>query len=837
MAKSKKQKQSSKSTASPSKPGILFIDKLNDWLSGMKGIIVYFFVALVILSFFQGPFAFEGKKSGGVDVVASIGKSHQMVEWEKSTGERALWNPYIFGGMPHYHFVAPVAYSLDNLIRIFHKVVNGDFLLFIMGGISILLLLNYLGVIPIWSFLLAILFILWPHFHALIVVGHFMKFRALMFLPWVILTFIQLLDKPTLMRGGLFSLALVLQLRTQHYQIVFYTLLLAFILGIIYLIDWIRMKDYKTVIKFSSLFIPAVLFIVLAISQPTLLTREYAKHSTRGGNPISLTQTADKSETKGVGINYATRWSLAPSELLDLVFPRLHGGTSTEIYDGKAVPQWRGQKLPLYWGQMPFTQSYEYLGVLVVLLALIGILFYWNSSKIVRAFAVTLVIAILLGFGRHFVSFYKLFFNYVPYFDKFRVPIMIITLIQFLLLILSGFGLKGLMDISDGERKRKIVYGILGSGVFILIVALIYKSQVSFVTPQESGQYQQQVLKALQDARSELASRAIWSYVFFFAMGAVVIWLGLKEKISWGIAGIGVLVIAGLDLFPMTVRFMKAHGDFKDPQQMKRMVFQKTYLENMLLQDNEKYRVFPFGPFFQNNRWSFYFESIGGYDAAKLQSIQNVIENNLNFPLDRQTPINWNVLDILNVKYIFLPQQFSHEKLDYLGKDATKGVEIYRYKEWKPRIFPVKEVKKMPDERTILATLNTTVFQPDSVALVTEDIAASVSYPDSFAATITEHNPNTFQATIYSDKSTFVVISEMYYPKWKAYLDDQEIPLYRVDHLVRGIVLPAGAHTLTMRFDDSTFNRAVWYSWLGLLVIYAGIIVGFILERRKKENE
>ncbi|RMG35039.1 MAG: hypothetical protein D6732_09975 [Methanobacteriota archaeon] len=82
-----------------------------------------------------------------------------------------------------------------------------------------------------------------------------------------------------------------------------------------------------------------------------------------------------------------------------------------------------------------------------------------------------------------------------------------------------------------------------------------------------------------------------------------------------------------------------------------------------------------------------------------------------------------------------------------------------------------------------------------------------------------------------------MVVSEMWYPRWKAELDGKSIHIYKVNHAVRGIFVPAGEHQLVMSFDKHTFNRAVMFSWLGLSGMYIMILIGLgsIIKTRKQQ--
>jgi len=67
------------------------------------------------------------------------------------------------------------------------------------------------------------------------------------------------------------------------------------------------------------------------------------------------------------------------------------------------------------------------MGVITLLLAIIGIYTFRKNPLIISLFIVT-VYYILLSFGQHFQSFYSLFYDYIPYFNKFRAPMMSVTI-------------------------------------------------------------------------------------------------------------------------------------------------------------------------------------------------------------------------------------------------------------------------------------------------------------------------------------------------------------------------------------------------------------------------
>jgi len=70
------------------------------------------------------------------------------------------------------------------------------------------------------------------------------------------------------------------------------------------------------------------------------------------------------------------------------------------------------------------------------------------------------------------------------------------------------------------------------------------------------------------------------------------------------------------------------------------------------------------------------------------------------------------------------------------------------------------------------------------------------------------------------------VASEVYYPAgWTAYLDGEEVPIHRVNYLLRGVHVPEGEHTLVMRFEPAAHRYGTWISAAATVLDYGGILL------------
>ncbi len=800
-------------------------------LNRPRGALFYFGAMFLFLLWLYKPIVFDGLEVTGSDVVSNIGAMHQVKEWEANTGLRALWNPFMFAGMPTYQHHQPVSWSIDSLVRVLHKILDWRIWYLMFGVAGMFLLTRYLRLHAITGMLAGLAFVLLPHMHALIVVGHFSKLRALMWMPMVLLTFLMLLEKRTVWSMLLFTAIFALQLRTQHYQIVFYTMLLLVFSGFWPWFKMLREKQSGQFLKFNGVLAVAVVLVGLIVAQPVWVIRDYTPYSTRGGNAVNINEQASEQDQKGVGFDYATNWSYTAAEWWNLIIPRFHGGTSNE---GIPVAKLNNQQIPAYWGDLPFTQSYEYLGVIIAFLALVGVFFQWHNT-LVRSLTALTVLALLLSLGKHFAPLYKLFFYYVPYFDKFRVPMMILTLVSFNVIVLAGFGLQAVLGGAiSGEALQKRFY--LLAGVFLALVAspLLFGSSLSLSNPQEFQQYAarfgeqqaRQIIDIFREARLEVLKTSTWRTVFMLLLGGVLATLAWRKPASRGVLGLALAVLVAVDLGLITTGYLK--GKFVNLERIEQQTYALTEVDRIIKRDDSLHRVLPPLRGVANDaRWSYHHQSIGGYSPAKLQVIQDIISNNLINPNNPDMPLNLAVVSMLNGKYIVENQRYHHPDLTFLGQDARQNLFVFRNERVLPRVFFVDSVRVVADGVERLKFMNDPQFDPATTAVLEEPPAQEFYPPDSSAtAAVTDFSPNRVVIRTETARPALLVVSEVFYPKgWRATLENgEERKIYKTNHILRSLVVPAGTHTITLNFHPGTYYTGIMISWLGWAITYLGLL-------------
>jgi uncharacterized membrane protein YfhO len=99
---------------------------------------------------------------------------------------------------------------------------------------------------------------------------------------------------------------------------------------------------------------------------------------------------------------------------------------------------------------------------------------------------------------------------------------------------------------------------------------------------------------------------------------------------------------------------------------------------------------------------------------------------------------------------------------------------------------------------------------------------------------ILERHPERMVLKVDMAADGLLVLSEVYYPGWRAYADGEEVPIYRADHVLRAVPLRAGHHRVEMAFDPLWPKVGLAVS--GVTLLLAIVLIGVAVARRKTKN-
>lgn len=777
------------------------------------------------------PIAYGNYRTLGADV--DSGKRtyfHHSKLIEISGEKQLLWNPISFSGQPAYDGT----FTVKNLDIIIHRsyIIFYPIGYFIFGAIGIFLLSKYLKFYTRTSFLISIAFMLLPHWSSLLQEGHFWKIDTLMYIPLLIFLFLKLIDKPNLKNLSLYIIFQSLQLRAHHYQIIYYTIILMTFLGIFKIFDFVRKKKS---FKKSFLYIFISLIIASGIAfQPIVLANEFTPFTIRG--------TTGEEKSSGLSKSYATSWSLSPKELITFIIPRYFGGQSSEIYDIKSgkFQHLNQLRVPGYWGEMPFSSSTDYYGIVLLIFTTLGIVTSFRK-RLIKTLILFSVFAIFLSFGRHFPIIHNLLFNFAPGFNKFRAPAMIINVVQIVFVIFAGFGLNFFLskEKKDIFKPLFITFGIL----FIIgIFAYIFGTSLNFAKLTEANHYNFEILNMIKEIRKEFLFADITRYFIFLILVLSVCLFYLKSiiKNKYFIFTI-ILVFIVIDFSQIHRRyiFKKINNSYINLQKEKKnekISFFKSESDKFLLSKvNPKlkvadYRIYPIYPdFWNSNNYSTFHSSIGGYSPAKLRITQDIID----FGRGNNFYLSPNISAMLNAKYFLtsapLPREYPQNLVKLVFKSKNEYVYENLYSANRAWFVGDYVIAKTREERFNL--LNNSSFNIHQTAILESPLKQNISPPKNEVVNIQKLYHNTIQFNVKNDNQSLLVISETYYPKgWRAFIDEEETEIFKTNHVLRGIVVPKGEHTVSLTFMPLSLKYTHYISLFFTVLSYLLLFYAFVVK-------
>lgn len=811
------------------------INFLENFSESKKNLIAVIVLLIPLLYFFL-PFEINNVEPVGNDYLASKGQTHLWSQWMEEHGEQVLWNPNIFVGEPIYSRITPKIIHIDTVLNYLGKIFYWVFWQMFIGGLGIYFFLRYKKIPWYIALIAATAFILLPDWQSLISEGHNSKLRAIMSLPWFWLSFSYFFDKRNWLGAGLFAFTFAWLSRTHHFQIVFYGILVLFFLYIYPTVLLMVKKEYKEFVSLFTKFVLALVLVFFTAAQPLFTTNEYAKYTTRGGNPVNIGQEAETAKKGGgVSLEYATQWSFSPDELLGFFIPRFRGGLQGEIYDGDKYDQLKGQQVPGYWGDKPFNGNYATMGLILFLFAVFGAIYY-RKDTFVLSLTIFILFSILLSFGRHFISLYEILFYYLPYFSKFRAPAMIVNITFIAILLLSAYGLKAIIK-EVKEKDYNLIFGVLGAGIVLMVAVLLMRDTYAYTTALEIKNYDANTLQVVKDIRKEFlladTQRVLIFIVLMFA--AVVGFLYKKIKTEYFVAL--VLLLSAAELFTTSNKAYK-QMNLNDPDQLELTEFRNTAITKILRNDKSNSRALVVGGGFTDNHYAYFYPLISGYSAIKLQLIQDIISHNL-FSGNSKSGINWNIVNMLGGKYIITQQMLPESGLSILAEDKRRKEIMYLNPNAFHRGWFVKELHKLNTREDVVLFMNTEDFDPAALALTASDkLKEDMTFTGEGNVELINYEPNRLSFKTESNEKQFLVVAETFYPKgWQAFVDGEETDIYQVNHLIRGIMLPPGNHTVKFEFAPSLYYLSMSMVWIGDILILILIVVPLYFQFKKREPE
>ena len=815
-------------------------------------------LAFIVISFiYFFPAITEDRILFQHDTVAGAGAGQEAKEYYERTGERTRWTNALFGGMPTYQ-MSPSYDSTEPLTfvqKVYHLFLpNYVWLTFIMM-LGFYILLRAFG-IPAW--LAGLGGIIWgfsSYFFILIAAGHIWKFITLAYIPPTIAGIVLAYRKKYLLGGIITALFMAMQILSNHVQMTYYFLfVILFMVGAFFEDAW-RKKELPQFFKATGVLIVAGLIGVSINLSNLYPTYEYSKETMRGKSELKYEGAAAKQTSSGLNRDYITQWSYGIGETFSLLVPNVKGGASVPLSRSekameKANPMYSSlySQLTQYFGDQPMTSGPVYVGAFVLMLFILGCFIVKGPMK--WALLGATIFSILLSWGKNFMGLTDFFIDYIPMYNKFRAVSSILVIAEFTIPLLAILTLKEILTKPELlKEKLKYIYISFGlTGGLALLFAIAPRLFFPTYIPGNEMAALQNALPAdqlspiianLEEMRVHLFTSDAWRSFFIVTIGTLLLlaYNAKKLKATWTVAAIALLCLG--DMWSVNKRYL--YDEQFIPKSEQTATFRKTQTDELILQDPSlDYRVLNFaGNTFEENNTSYWHKSVGGYHAAKLRRYQEMIDHHIakemqaayqevataGGQMDSVNAAKFPVLNMLNTKYFIFPAGQQGQTVP-IENPYTFGNAWF--------IDKIQYVNNANEEIDAIGQVD--LQQTAIVDSKFKEALKGVNegYKDSLSTIrLTSYEPNQLVYETSSPQDGIVVFSEIYYPGWTATIDGKPADIARADYILRAMNVPAGKHTIEMRFDPQSLHITEGIAYGAMALLLVGVIILIWIYRKK----
>lgn len=794
------------------------------------------FVLVSLIYFYP---VLQGKQLYQSDIAQYTGMAKEQNDFRAETKEEPFWTNSAFGGMPTYQLGAnypnDAVGGLDDVLRFLPRPADYLFLYF-LGFYGLLLVLK---VDPLKAFFGALAFGFSTYLIIILGVGHNAKAHAIAYMPMVVAGVILVFRRKYILGGLVTMIAGALEINANHFQMTYYLLFLLLAIGIYFLYKYIKEKDFKGFLVSIGVFAVAGILAIGANATSLMATAEYADFSMRGKSELTFNPDGSKNTTtSAMTYDYITEYSYGIAESLNLIAPRLFGGSNSEklgadshVYEfitekGASPEEAKGFAESYgytYWGDQPIVAAPAYIGAVVFFLCVLAL--FHDKRKIKYAFLAGAIFSLLLSWGKNFPALTDFFIHFVPMYDKFRAVSSIQVVLELCIPVLAIMGLQSFFQSEKDEQWKSLKW----SGIVSLdLIAILFlaKGMFDFAGPMDGRMEEMfnqsggptfgtDFIQALKLDRKNLYTSDLLRSGLLILITAGFLWLYIKNKLSHTITVILIGLFMVGDLFFVDKKYVDSTG-FVSAREV-REPFQPTQSDQQILRDTTHYRVYEVEGRLQA-RTSYFHKSLSGYSAVRPRRIEQLFDYQI-------AKNNLNVLNMLNTKYVIQVDEKGQE-YPIINPDANGNA------------WFVKSVKFVDSPDAEMKALDKLDTKNEAVVNNKEfKVAIANSYVKDTTSSIvaTVYKPNHIRYVSNNPNKGLAVFSEIYYPKgWNVTIDGKETEHFRADYTLRALEIPAGKHTIEFKFEPQVVKTGSTITLISSIIMLLLLLGGIYFENRTK---
>ncbi len=449
-----------------------------------------------------------------------------------------------------------------------------------------------------------------------------------------------------------------------------------------------------------------------------------------------------------------------------------------------------------------WVENSPYLGIAPLLLILMALPLA-KRNRVVRLAVGLALLATVLALGQ-LSPLHGLMYALVPGFDKGREAARIFLLAHFALSLVAGFGCDAFLRPATRRERRVRVRLALGFGGMALAVCLSVFCMYF---------YQVQAL-------SQNPNYSAPGFACLLLVAAAGI--GLARSLGWSKAAplrAAILLTLLFDFHFVVGAHLKLKGEFDrklnfEPKQY----YQKDSLIQFLQSQPGTFRVdFRDEHYPKNGGQVFKLETVGGYGATSLKQFYH-------FQAEAYPPGSI-VADLMNVRYL-VSQNALELPVAFQGEHAK----VYENLGFLPRAWLAHQTALKRDLNEIVPLLREPTFDPYSMAYLEESLAGpelplrepaetGPSSENRGTATYQPISANRFRVEAASGTPKMLVVSQNWYPGWRARVNGQWRKVERVNGALMGVPVDTGRSDVEFLYRPTHFYWAAGATLAALVTL------------------
>ncbi len=742
-------------------------------------------LALLTLGFFWRVVTGEVyQPADGGDLVSFLFPTYRFAASQLRQWTLPLWNPHLYGGAPFIGDIQAGFLYLPNLLLFLLKpdfpyqamqwLVMGHIFWAGLGTYVLVHSLTWQG--RRLSRLAALFAALAFQFSdpLLIHLGNLNLIAVLSWMPWVLAAYHRGLTRGSVRWAVLAGVLFALGNYAGHAQSTFYLGLAVGLYTLFWLLAGCLGPGSPRSLLRASLLFATVAGVTLLLTAPILLPA------------LEITPFTERSQ---LTYQETTPFSLAPTQAIGLITPGFFG---------------RGPAL--HWGLWDRVEL-PYAGVPTLILALAALLVPGADRRRWRALLPWLGMA-LFGFLTA-LGLYAIVHGWLtlllPGFDRFRAPARALVLWSLGISVLAAHGLDSLawpQRFPGLQEDRRALAFLLRSGGLLLAGILTPLLYLALLLTQENPTL---FVRASVAALAVTIAAGLWLITWALVEGRLRGWLG------GGTFACLLLALLFLDL--------SATGAYTDiSPRNPASTFQHLEIVQFLRSDPELFRM--------DSRTGI--DDLWQPDTAALYGLFDVwgVANPL---VLRHWTTLWEatggrqtrLYDMLNVKYVLVRDGTPLPEGKFtLALDAPGELAVYRNATPLPRAWLVHRAIPVADQAAAFQALAQPDFDPAQAVILEGDVpsAAGESGGSSPAPRFLHYGANRMRLQLQADGPGYLVLSEVWYPGWRAWVNGEEARVLRANGALRAVAVPGGESTVELRFAPTSWRNGQILGALGVLV-------------------